>query len=137
MAMFWNPRKEEEVFSSKQVVEEEKVEIPDTSLREIKEKIKEDFKEHPLPTEIAEARQNFEMEAMSSKLNKITEQINTMARYLTYLSDKFDRTLDSAVVYDRNLDEIEARINNLKQRIEDFDLSESNLDLERSAGEAG
>ena len=65
MTMFWNPRKEEEVFLNKLKAEQRAEELPDFSLQKIKEKIEEDFKEQPVveqtPPEIVSAKQNFEM----------------------------------------------------------------------------
>ena len=106
--MFWDIRKEEEVFFRKEKPEEKELEIK---------------KDIPTP----------ETDEASEKLNKITEQINLMSRYLTYLSEKLDRTIDSAITYDRNLDDIEARINTLRQKIENLDVVDSSVKLEKSS----
>ncbi|NCS70574.1 MAG: hypothetical protein GW780_00180, partial [Candidatus Aenigmarchaeota archaeon] len=55
--------------------------------------------------------------------------INLMSKYLSYLSQKFDKTIDSAITYDRTLDEIEGRINSLKNKIEDLEIVSPDVDL--------
>ncbi|NCN39088.1 MAG: hypothetical protein COY38_02710 [Candidatus Aenigmarchaeota archaeon CG_4_10_14_0_8_um_filter_37_24] len=69
------------------------------------------------------------MEEVMEKINTITEQINLMSKYLSYLSQKFDKTIDSAITYDRTLDEIEGRINSLKNKIEDLEIVSPDVDL--------
>lgn len=63
------------------------------------------------------------------KMNTITEQINIISRYLSYLSQKFDKTIDNAMTYDKTLDTIEARINSLKKRIEQIEIVSPDVDL--------
>jgi len=92
--MFWNNKTEEEIFKSVKAK-------PET----FKEKDKVDST----------------LEGAMVKINKITEQINLMSRYLSYLSEKFDKTIDSAIAYDKTLDEIESRINLLRAKIDDLD----------------
>ena len=103
--MFWNSRKEEEVFRTKPRMKPEKVEkLPEPNVEEALQ-----------------------------KLNRITEQVNLMSRYLSYLSEKFDKTIDSAIAYDRSLDDIERRINLLKSKIEEMEIATPSVELrERS-----
>lgn len=115
--MFWDVRKEEEVF-----------------LNRVNLKREEPEKTKAVKQEVIEEPQ--EIDDTTEKLNKITEQINLMSRYLTYLSEKFDKTIDSAITYDRNLDNIESRIDQLKDKIENFDFVDSSVNLERSSRKA-
>ena len=98
--MFWNSRSEEETF---------------------KFEIKKETKSENLPEP--------NVEQALQKLNKITEQVNLMSRYLSYLSEKFDKTIDSAIAYDRGLDDIESRINLLRSRIEEMEITSPGVDL--------
>jgi len=69
------------------------------------------------------------MEEVMGKINTITEQINLISKYLSYLSQKFDKTIDSAITYDNTLDEIENRINSLKNKIEELEIVSPDVDL--------
>ncbi len=69
------------------------------------------------------------MKEVIEKVNTITEQINLISRYLSYLSQKFDKTIDNAITYDKTLDEIENRINSLKNKIEELEIVSPDVDL--------
>lgn len=69
------------------------------------------------------------IQEVMQKINTITEQINLISRYLTYLSQKFDKTIDNAITYDKTLDEIENRINSLKNKIEELEIVSPDVDL--------
>ena len=99
--MFGDTRREEETFKFKPKVEEKTQTIPD----------------QPNMKEVVE------------KVNTITEQINLISRYLSYLSQKFDKTIDNAITYDKTLDEIENRINSLKNKIEELEIVSPDVDL--------
>jgi len=98
--VFWNTRREEETF---------------------KVKIKKETKSEKIPEP--------NVEEAIQKLNKITEQVNLMSRYLSYLSEKFDKTIDSAIAYDRSLDDIERRINLLRSKIEEMEIASPSVGL--------
>ncbi|MBD3155618.1 MAG: hypothetical protein GF368_03095 [Candidatus Aenigmarchaeota archaeon] len=63
------------------------------------------------------------------KINTITQQINLISKYLSYLSQKFDKTIDDAMTYDKTLDDIEGRINSLKSKIERLEIVSPDIDL--------
>jgi len=106
--MFWNSRREEESFNFKPKVEGKTQFISN----------------------------QFDMEEILDKINTITEQINLMSKYLSYLSQKFDKTIDNAITYDKTLDEIENRINSLKSKIEDLEIVSPDVDLAEDRGRA-
>jgi len=99
--MFWDNRKEEESFGFKPKVEGKTQVISNQP----------------------------DMEEVLGKINTITDQINLMSKYLSYLSQKFDKTIDSAITYDNTLDQIENRINSLKNKIEDLEIVSPDVDL--------
>ncbi len=99
--MFWDSRKEEESFDFKPKVEGKTQVISNQP----------------------------EMEEVLGKINTITDQINLMSKYLSYLSQKFDKTIDNAITYDKTLDQIEGRINSLKNKIEDLEIVSPDVDL--------
>jgi len=107
--VFWDSRKEEETFRAK-----------------IKKGEKSIVKTEKLPEP--------DVEEVLKKLNKITEQVNLMSRYLSYLSEKFDKTIDSAIAYDRGLDDIESRINLLRSRIEEMEIASPSVGLGEKSG---
>ena len=99
--MFWNNRQEPEGFTSK-------------PKKEVEKKI---VTEQPNTEEVM------------GKINTITHQINLISKYLSYLSQKFDRTIDNAMTYDKTLDQIETRINGLKNKIEELEIVSPDVDL--------
>jgi chromosome segregation ATPase len=70
-----------------------------------------------------------DMEEVMEKINTITQQINLISKYLSYLSQKFDKTIDDAMTYDKTLDDIEGRINSLKNKIERLEIVSPDVDL--------
>ena len=102
LIMFWNSRQEEESFKTKPKLLAEKI--------------------TPIPNQP-------DIEEVLGKINTITEQINMMSKYLSYLSQKFDKTIDSAITYDNTLDQIENRINSLKGKIEQLEIVSPDVDL--------
>ena len=96
-----------------------------------KSREEENFKFKPKPEEKSNvaALNQPNVEEVMQKVNTITEQINLISRYLSYLSQKFDKTIDSAMTYDKTLDEIENRINSLKNKIEEFEIVSPDVDL--------
>jgi len=101
LIMFWDNREEEEAFKVRPKVEEKNQVISNQP----------------------------DMEEVVGKINTITEQINLMSKYLSYLSQKFDKTIDSAITYDNTLDNIENRINTLKNKIESLEIVSPDVDL--------
>ncbi len=100
--MFGNSRKQEETFDFLPKKEKKVKEIP-----------------KGLP----------EMEEIIEKVNTITSQINLISKYLSYLSQKFDKTIDDAMTYDKTLDDIEGRINFLKKKIDHLEIVSPDVDL--------
>lgn len=104
--MFFNPRSEEEAFMVKpQTIQPESL-----------------------------TTQQLNLEEIVDKLNKILQQVNLISMYLSHLSKKFDKTLDMAVAYNKDLDEIEARIETLKSRMNVFEMEEPSVSIERKVG---
>lgn len=89
--MFWDTRREEEIVKRK-------------------------------PTKPVEVRRTEELgiESTLNKLDTIVQQVSLLSRYLSYLSDKVDKAIDRTVAYERGLDDLERRINQLGTRIGKF-----------------
>ncbi|OGI14942.1 hypothetical protein A3K63_02840 [Candidatus Micrarchaeota archaeon RBG_16_49_10] len=118
--MFWDVRKEEEVFLRK-VKREEKPIIEPLQYEEI----------------VIEPEEKLAADDTAERLNKITEQINTMSRYLSHLSERLDKAVVAQPAGEKPHDEIETKIKSLKERIDAFDFSDSSVDLQGSFGKAG
>lgn len=101
--MFGTSRREEETFEFKPKVEKKQKTIP--------------VSDQP------------NMEEVVEKINTITQQINLISKYLSYLSQKFDKTIDDAMTYDKTLDDIEGRINSLKSKIERLEIVSPDVGL--------
>ncbi len=107
--MFWS-RDEEEIFKPKEEVDE-KTEEP-----ELEEK-----------KEVSE-------ESINERLEKITQQVNLIAKYLSNISERVGKAIDASVAYQRDLDDLERRINLIKSRIEQLEHVVPEVELEKVLG---
>ena len=111
--MFWN-RDEEETFKPKE----------------------EEIEEEPEVTEEAEPEEKKEasVETVMEKLETITQQVNLIANYLSSISQRVGKAIDASVAYQRDLDELESRINQIKSRIEELEHVVPEVELEKILG---
>ena len=108
--MFWG-RDEEETFKPKKEEVEEVTEEPETEEKE----------------EVSE-------ESINERLEKITKQVNLIAKYLSNISERVGKAIDASVAYQRDLDELESRINQIKSRIEELEHVVPEVELEKILG---
>jgi cell division FtsZ-interacting protein ZapD len=107
--MFWD-RDEEEGFKPK------KKEVEET----------EELK----PEEKKEAT----IESVMERLNIITQQINLIAKYLSSTSQRVKKAVDTSVAYQKELDDLEKNINQIKSRIEELENVVPEVELEKILG---
>lgn len=105
--MFWR-RREEETFEPKKV-----------------EKEIEEEKEKPKETPV---------DSIVEKLEIITKQVSLISRYLATVSKRVSRAMDASVAYQKDLDELERRIELLRTRIEELENIAPEVRLEKELG---
>ena len=108
--MFWS-RDEEETFKPK------------------KEEVEEVIEEVE-PEEKKEAS----VESINERLETITKQVNLIAKYLSNISNRVSKAIDASVAYQRDLDDLETRINQIKSRIEELEHVVPEVELEKILG---
>ncbi|MDI6826112.1 MAG: hypothetical protein QMD36_02865 [Candidatus Aenigmarchaeota archaeon] len=87
-------------------------------------------KERHVETEkTEESRINSIME----RLELITQQINLISNYLMNISQKVSKSIDASVAYQRDLDDLERRIDFLRSRLEEIE-SIPEVELKRKVG---
>ena len=107
--MFWS-RDEEETFKPK------------------KEEVEEIIEEGP------EEKKEASVESINERLEAITQQVNLIAKYLSNISQRVSKAIDASVAYQRDLDDLERRINLIKSRIEDLEHVVPEVELEKILG---
>ena len=111
--MFWS-RDEEETFKPK----------------------KEEVEEEPGVTEEVEQEEKEKtgVESINERLETITQQVNLIANYLSNISGRVSKAIDASVAYQRDLDDLETRINQIKSRIEELEHVVPEVELEKILG---
>jgi polyhydroxyalkanoate synthesis regulator phasin len=109
--MFWK-RDEEETFGPKKEIEEE-LEVTEIEPEEKKE---------------------VSAESINKKLETITQQVNLIAKYLSNISQRVSKAIDASVAYQKDLDDLERRINQLKARLEELENVVPEVELEKVLG---
>jgi len=109
--MFWS-RGEEETFKP----EKEEVE-------EITEEAKPE-----------ERTEEDKIESIMERLETITQQVNLLAKYFSNISQRVSKAIDASVAYQRDLDDLERRIELVRSRIEELEHFAPEVELEREIG---
>jgi tetrahydromethanopterin S-methyltransferase subunit G len=87
-------------------------------------------KEKHVETEIEESKLNSIME----RLELITQQVNLISNYLMNVSQKVSKSIDASVAYQKDLDDLERRIESVKSKIEDLENVVPEVQLEKKVG---
>ena len=111
--MFWG-RDEEETFKPKKMEIEEEHEM----LEEVK----------------PEERKEVSTESINKRLETITQQVNIIAKYLSNISQRVSKAIDASVSYQKDLDDLEKRINQLRNRLEELENVVPEVKLEKILG---
>ena len=110
--MFWS-RGEEETFKPK----------------------KEEVEEEPkLVEEVEQEEKKVSEEPINQRLETITKQVNLIANYLSNISQRVSKAIDASVAYQRDLADLERRINQIKTRIEELEHVAPEVELEKVLG---
>ena len=71
----------------------------------------------PVETEVEESK----MDEVMDRLEVITQQVNLLSEYLTNISQRVNKAMDASVAYQRDLDDLERRIELIKSRMEELE----------------
>ncbi len=68
-------------------------------------------------TEVKESK----MDEIMDRLELITQQVNLISGYLSNVSQRVSKAIDASVAYQRDLDDLERRIELIKSRMEELE----------------
>jgi len=71
----------------------------------------------PAETEVEESK----MDEIMDRLELITQQVNLLSEYLTSIYQRVSKSIDASVAYQRDLDDLERRIELIKSRMEELE----------------
>jgi flagellar biosynthesis chaperone FliJ len=80
-------------------------------------------------TEVGES----EMKVIMNRLELITRQVNLISEYLSNISQRVSKAMDASIAYQKDLDDLERRIELLRSRIEEIE-SIPEVELKRKVG---
>jgi len=72
--------------------------------------------------------------SIMGRLELITQQVNLISNYLMNISQKVSKSIDASVAYQRDLDDLERRIESVKSKIEDLENVVPEVQLEKKVG---
>ena len=83
------------------------------------EREEENFKKKPkiVNENLVESK----IDVIMKRLDTMTQQVDLISRYLSTVSTRVGKALDASVGYQRDLDDLERRINMIKSKMEDLD----------------
>ena len=94
----------------------------------------ENFSNKPVRSIDLDDRTNMKVNILIKKIDMMFQKMILLENLLDHISNKVDKALDELVAYDRSLEEIEARINIIKSRIDDIDASAPSVEIESVSG---
>ena len=86
------------------------------------------------PKKLEEKIDESKITSIVDRLETITQQVNLISRYLANVSRKVSKAIDASVAYQRDLDELERRIELLRSRIEELENITPEVRLEKNLG---
>lgn len=72
--------------------------------------------------------------SIMERLELITEQVNLISNYLMNVSKKINKSMDTSVTYQKDLDNLERKVEAIKSKIEDLENVVPEVQLERKTG---
>jgi archaellum component FlaC len=93
----------------------------------------ETFKVEEKHVEIEKTEES-KIDSIMERLELITQQINLISSYLMNVSQRVSKSIDASVAYQRDLDDLERRIESVKSKIEDLENVVPEIQLEKKVG---
>jgi flagellar biosynthesis chaperone FliJ len=72
--------------------------------------------------------------SLMERVEIIAQQVNIISKYLSTISQKVSKAVDASVAYQRDLDDLDQRINLLKSKLEEIENVVPEVELERKTG---
>jgi len=72
--------------------------------------------------------------SIMERLELITEQVNLISNYLMNVSKKVSKSMDVSATYQKDLDNLERKVEAIKSKIEDLENVVPEVQLERKTG---
>ncbi|MCX6821637.1 MAG: hypothetical protein NTW30_02545 [Candidatus Aenigmarchaeota archaeon] len=72
--------------------------------------------------------------SIMERLELITEQVNLISNYLMNVSKKVSKSMDASATYQKDLDNLERKVEAIKSKIEDLEDVVPEVQLERKTG---
>jgi archaellum component FlaC len=72
--------------------------------------------------------------SIMERLELITEQVNLISNYLMNVSKKVSKSMDASAAYQKDLDNLERKVEAIKSKIEDLEHVVPEVQLERKTG---
>ena len=72
--------------------------------------------------------------SIMERLELITEQVNLISNYLMNVSKKVSKSMDASATYQKDLDNLERKVEAIKSKIEDLENVVPEVQLERKTG---
>jgi flagellar biosynthesis chaperone FliJ len=74
------------------------------------------------------------IDSLMDRVEVIAQQVNIISKYLSNISQKVSKAVDASVAYQRDLDDLDRRINLLKSKLEEIENVVPEVELERKTG---
>ena len=74
------------------------------------------------------------LNSIMERLELITQQVNLISNYLMNVSQRVSKSIDASVAYQRDLDDLERRIESVKSKVEDLENVVPEVQLEKKVG---
>jgi cob(I)alamin adenosyltransferase len=84
-------------------------------------------------TEIEKIEQ-FKINSIVERLELITQQVNLISNYLMNISKRVSKSKDTSVAYQKDLNDLEKKIESIKSKIEDLENVVPEVQLEKKVG---
>ena len=93
----------------------------------------ETFKSKEKHVEIEKVDES-KINSISERLELITQQVNLMSSYLMNVSKKANKSIDASAIYQKELDNLERKIESIKSKLEDLENIVPEVQMERKVG---
>jgi flagellar biosynthesis chaperone FliJ len=72
--------------------------------------------------------------SLMERVETIAQQVNIISKYLSTISQKVSKAVDASVAYQRDLDDLDQRINLLRSKLEEIENVVPEVELEKKTG---
>jgi flagellar biosynthesis chaperone FliJ len=91
-------------------------------------------KKEKKPIEVKEETEKDKINSLMDRVETIAQQVNIISKYLSTISQKVSKVVDASVAYQRDLGDLDQRINLLRSKLEEIENVVPEVELERKTG---